>query len=101
MIKLCESMMLCCMSSPQVKQVQLAAQYRGVDITLIDDAMRIVLQHLPDVAAVCPVSLVCRSVVNMASRHHTHRHIKHLEQINVSHCFQYVEQLLRRPCVTL
>jgi hypothetical protein len=55
------SSMWCCTSSPEVEQVHLAAQSQAVDTTLIDDAMRIVMQQLPDTTAVCPYPLVCRS----------------------------------------
>jgi hypothetical protein len=64
--------MLCCLLRPETKQMQLAVQSKDVDTTLIDDAVRIVLQHMPDVAAVRPVSLVCRSATMMVSMR-THR----------------------------
>lgn len=53
--------MWCCMASPEVEQVDLAAHPRSIDTALIDDAMRIVMQHLPDMTAVYhPYALVCR-----------------------------------------
>ena len=101
-VKLFGSMVWCCMSSPEVKQVQLAAAHsEAINTSLIDDAVRIVLQHLPDVAAVYPVSLVCRSAVAARLLKVTvHRHIKRLEQKFLID-FQQVEELLQRACVRL
>jgi hypothetical protein len=54
------SSMWCCMSTAEVEQVVLAAHPQPIDSALVDDAMRIVTQHLPDITAVCPYQLVCR-----------------------------------------
>ena len=79
MVKLCGTKMWCCMSNAEVEQGQLAVHFKDADTTLIDDAMRIVLQHLPEVAAVTPVSLVSRSAAAVVSMH-KHRHHKRLKR---------------------
>ena len=65
--------MWCCMSSPEVEQVDVAARSQAVDTTLIDSAMRIVMQHLPDTTAMCPYTLVCRSAATTGPTCTAHR----------------------------